>query len=96
MRHYKYVDISVHSRSGFFSWFGLCPLVPSQWKSLANNDISDNIAVPILCQQFVFVSLLFKHDNAPTHKTQTIKKWFYKLVVEDLHWPAQNPDLNPM
>ena len=30
------------------------------------------------------------------HKARSIKKWFVKISVEELDWPAQRPDLNPI
>ena len=30
------------------------------------------------------------------HKARSIQKWFAKIVVEELDWPAQSPDLNPI
>ena len=37
---------------------------------------------------------MFQHDNAPVHKA--MQKWFVKIGVEELDWPAQSPDLNPI
>ena len=39
---------------------------------------------------------LFRHDNAPVHKARYIQKWFAEIGVEELDWPAQSPDLNPI
>jgi hypothetical protein len=41
-------------------------------------------------------SFLFQHDTAPEHKARYIQKWFVKIGVEDLDWPAQSPDINPI
>jgi hypothetical protein len=30
------------------------------------------------------------------HKARSIQKWFVKIGVEELDWPAQSPDLNPI
>ncbi len=30
------------------------------------------------------------------YKDRTIKKWFSQFGVEELDWPAQSPDLNPI
>jgi hypothetical protein len=30
------------------------------------------------------------------HKARSIRKWFVKIGVEELDWPAQSPDLNPI
>jgi len=30
------------------------------------------------------------------HKARSIKTWMSEFGVEELHWPAQSPDLNPI
>ena len=55
----------------------------------------------ILCFQLCGNSLwegpfLFQHDTAPMHKERSIQKWFVKTGVEELDWPAQSPDNNPI
>ena len=30
------------------------------------------------------------------HKVRSIHKWFVEIGVEELDWPAQSPDLNPI
>ena len=30
------------------------------------------------------------------HKVRSIQKWFGEIGAEDLDWPAQSPDLNPI
>ena len=30
------------------------------------------------------------------HKVRSIQKWFVEISVEELDWPAQSPDLNPI
>ncbi|MCJ8734516.1 hypothetical protein PDJAM_G00236560 [Pangasius djambal] len=37
---------------------------------------------------------LLQHDDAPVHKTSSMKAWCVKVGVEELECPAQNPDLN--
>jgi hypothetical protein len=32
----------------------------------------------------------------PIHKARSIQKWFVEIGVEELDWPAQSPDLNPI
>jgi hypothetical protein len=39
---------------------------------------------------------LFQQDNASVQKARSIQKWFVAIGVEDLDWPVQNPDLNPI
>ena len=40
--------------------------------------------------------MLYQHDNAPVHKATSIQKWVVKIGVEELDWPAQSLDLNPI
>ena len=39
---------------------------------------------------------LCDNDNAPVNKARSIQKWFVEIGVEELEWPAQSPDLNPI
>jgi ribosomal protein L19 len=39
---------------------------------------------------------LFQHDNAGIHKAMSIQKWFVEIGVEEIDWPAQSPDINPI
>ena len=34
--------------------------------------------------------------DAPMHNARSIQKWFVENSVEELDWPAQSPDLNPI
>ena len=62
----------------------------------AYNDILDNYVRPTWWQQFGEGPLPFQHDNAPVHKAMSMQKWFVEIDVEELDWPAQSPDLNPI
>ena len=61
-----------------------------------NNPIFDNFMLPTLWKQFGDGPFLFQHDCTPVHKARSIKTWMSQFGVEELGWPAQSPDLNPI
>ena len=62
----------------------------------AYSGILEDSVLPTLRQQFGEGPFLFQHYNAPVHKERSIQKWFVEISVEELDWPAQSPDLNPI
>jgi hypothetical protein len=49
----------------------------------------------MLEDQFGDYDCLYQHDNAPCHKSGSVKEWFAEMNVPEMDWLAQIPDLNP-
>uniref|UniRef100_A0A4W5QVF5 Bromo domain-containing protein n=1 Tax=Hucho hucho TaxID=62062 RepID=A0A4W5QVF5_9TELE len=62
----------------------------------AYNEILDDSVRPTLWQQFGEGPFLLHLDSGSVHKARSIQKWFVKIGVEELDWPAQRRDLNPI
>ncbi|KAI4902504.1 hypothetical protein NFI96_013130 [Prochilodus magdalenae] len=79
---------------GCRSGVGLGPLVPVRGtlNASADQEIPDNFMLPTLWEQFGNGHFLFQQDC----KARNIKTWMRVFGVEDLDWPAQSPDLNPI
>jgi len=83
---------------GCFSGAGLDPLVPVKGtlNASAYQEILHNFMLPNLWKQFGDGPFLFQHDCAAVYKSRSIKTWMSEFGVEELDWPAQSPDLNPI
>ena len=83
---------------GCFSGVELGPLVPvnGALKASSYQDILENFMLPTLWEQFGDGPFLFQHGCTPVHKARSIKTWMSEFGVEELDWPAQSPDLNPI
>ena len=49
---------------------------------------------PTLCQQVAFGPFLFQYHSVSVHKDRN--KWFSLFGGEEIDWPAQRTDLNPI
>jgi len=56
----------------------------------------DSSILPTIWQKFGEGPFLFQYENVPVHKARSMQKWFSEFGVEELHWLAQSPDLNPI
>ena len=52
--------------------------------------------LPTLWHPFGEGPFLYQHDNAHVHNMRSIQKWSVEISVEELDWPAQSPNLNPI
>ncbi|KAL0194191.1 hypothetical protein M9458_012487, partial [Cirrhinus mrigala] len=77
---------------GCFSGAGLGSLVPVKGtlNASAYQDILDNSMLPTLWEQFGAGLFLIQHE------ARSIKTWMTESGVDELDWPAQSPDLNPI
>ena len=39
---------------------------------------------------------IFQDDSAPIHRAKKVKKWMVNRHIEQLQWPGNSPDLNPI
>ncbi|KAK3526994.1 hypothetical protein QTP86_006135 [Hemibagrus guttatus] len=77
-------------------WLGPSVPVKGTLNASAYQDILDNFLLPTLWEQFGDDPFLFQHDCTPVHKASSIKTWMSEFGVEELDWPSQSPDLNPI
>ena len=82
---------------GCLSGAGPGHLVPLRTlNASAYQETLDNSMLPTLWAQFGDGPFLFQHDCAPVHKARSIKTWMREFGVDELDWPAQSSDLNPI
>jgi hypothetical protein len=82
---------------GCFSWNGLGPLV-ILYANLNREGYKEILTCCILSMvedQFGDDDCLYQHDNAPCHKSMSVREWFVDNNIPEMDWPAQSPDLNP-
>ena len=76
--------------------FGSTPNA-SAYQGMLDNSIPLNlVGTGFLGTDFEDGFFVFWHDCAPVHKARSIKTWMREFGVDELDWPAQNPDLNPI
>ena len=64
-------------------------------QSLGTTVLDDSV-LPTLWEQFREGPFLFQHDIAPVYEARSIQKWCVEIRMEELDWPAQSPELNPI
>jgi hypothetical protein len=81
-----------------FSWSGLGPLVILHGNINAEGykDILTRCVLSMVEDQFGADDCLYHHDNAPCHKSRSMRKWFVDNNVIEMDWPAKSPDLIPI
>jgi len=75
---------------------GLPPPAKGTVNASAYQGILDNFMLPTLWKQFEDGPFLFQHDCSQMHKARSIMTWMNEFGVEELDWPAQSSDLNPI
>ena len=79
-------------------WFGLvfCPVeIQTKMDSFVYRDI---LAIHMLkyAEWEMPLRWVFQSDNDPKHSSKLVKDWLSANGVQDLDWPPQSPDLNPI
>lgn len=74
---------------------GLVP-VKGNLNSLAYQDKMANSKLPTLWEQFGENPFSVSEWLWPSDTARSIKAWLDEFDVEELKWPSQSPDLNPI
>jgi hypothetical protein len=82
---------------GCFSWNGLGPLIilNGNIKAEGYKNILTCCVLSTVEDQFSDDDCLYQHDNAPRHKSRSVREWFVDNNIPEIYGPAQGPDLNP-
>ena len=83
---------------GCFSSFGMGPLVRVNGRQNANDYINvlDNHLLPYIGRLDDQNNYIFQDDNAQIHRARSTLRWISEKNIDQLFWPAQSPDLNPI
>jgi hypothetical protein len=78
----------------FMEW--TCPLVILHGNINAKRykDILTRCILSMIEDQFGDEDCLYQHDNAPCHKSRSVREWFVENKVPEMYQPAQSPHLN--
>jgi hypothetical protein len=81
---------------GCFSRNGLGPLIilHGYINTEGYKDMLTHYILSIV-DQFGNDDCLYQHDNAPCHKSRSVREWFMDSNIPEIDWPSQSPDLNP-
>ena len=79
---------------GYISYNGIGPLVAvdGTMNSSKYIEIIQNHLLPTLAERDV----IFMDDNAPCHRSHSVRSFFDENGITRSEWPPQSPDLNPI
>lgn len=80
---------------GCLSKFGTGPLafIDGNLKSSNYQDMLENTFLPFY-EENLPLNSIFQQDNAPAHRSHSVKGFLSKSLPYVLDWPAQSPDIN--
>jgi hypothetical protein len=79
----------------FMEWFGPLVILHGNLNAEGYKDILTHCILSMVEDQLGDDDCLYQHDNAPCHKSVSLKEWFVDNNVTEMDRPAQSPDLNP-